>query len=782
MMRVFSKIFLFLLVLPVVYGGVYEYEYYFSKPRIQEQNGHMIIRLPGCMQTGVTGEPQLPAFPLMILLPPGETLESLEVIKEKSTRYPLMLPVMPKQPDRPLSMRLPDRTFFKDKEVYEKEEYAVKETISAVHRFRGSNVLLGNIRPLRYYPRSGMVDLAEQIRLRVHTKTDTTVFPENKDINMLEAFIQNPGQLNSYYHESAGGPEQMLIITSNTFAPAFDTLQNFYKKYGIESELISTEDIALSDIHGRDLQERMRNTIREHYLEKGLDYVLLGGNSNIVPHRGLSCKVNSGGTRIYSDNIPADLYYAALDGTWDDNRNNVFGEYNDSSGYDEADLLPELAVGRMPAANIEELQNLIAKSMRYQKEPVVNNMDKHVFFGEFLYNDPESWGSDYLELIVGERNDNGYTTQGIPEQIQISKWYDKDSTDMWNRETVKRELADGRAFLHHNGHANTNYLMKFMTHEVHDSDFVTVNGVDNAHPVIYTHGCNCGGFDYTNCIGSRMVNSPVLAAGGVFNSRYGWFNEGTTEGPSVHLHREFMNALYGMEYFPFGRVHQISKIATAPWVTAEGQFEQNALRWTYYTNNVLGDPAMQIYSDKPHSVNVQYDLSAIEENILQASVSRETTSLPAVNAGISVMNAENELIGYAKSNTEGHVEIPLLSRVNNGDSLFCFLRGGNIIPADTLLQVVGTGAPAVADKYRLQIYPNPFNHGTEIRYRLPEAGEVVITLFDLRGRRVETLSRTYRKPGEYHLRLSAGHLPSGVYFCRLQSNAFTLTKKLLLLK
>ncbi|MDZ7797760.1 MAG: C25 family cysteine peptidase [Candidatus Marinimicrobia bacterium] len=283
MMKFFSKIFLFLFFLPLVYGGVYEYEYHFSKPRIQEQNGHMIIRLPGCMQTGVTGEPQLPAYPLMILLPPGETLESLEVIKEENTRYSLMLPVMPKQPDRPLSMRSPDRTFFKDREVYEKEEYAVKEIKSAVHRFSGADVLIGNIRPLRYYPRSGIVDIAEKIRLRVHTKARTTVFPENKDIGMLEAFIQNPGQLNSYYHESVGRLEQMLIITSNSFASAFDTLRNFYKKYGIESELISTEDIALSDIHGRDLQERMRNTIRERYLEEGLDYVLLGGNSTIVP-------------------------------------------------------------------------------------------------------------------------------------------------------------------------------------------------------------------------------------------------------------------------------------------------------------------------------------------------------------------------------------------------------------------------------------------------------------------------------------------------------------------
>ncbi|MDZ7821027.1 MAG: C25 family cysteine peptidase [Candidatus Marinimicrobia bacterium] len=253
---------------------------------------------------------------------------------------------------------------------------------------------------------------------------------------------------------------------------------------------------------------------------------------------------------------------------------------------------------------------------------------------------------------MGECDDNGYVTQGVPERMRITKWYDRDSTDHWDKATVKRELAEGQAFLHHDGHANTNYLMKFTTAEVHDSDFTEVNGVENVNPLIYTHGCNCGGFDSPDCIGSRLVNSPVIAAGGVFNSRYGWFNEGTTDGPSVHLHREFMNAIYGLEIFPLGQVHMVSKLATAPWVTAEGQHEQNALRWNYYTNNVLGDPAMRIYSDVPQPVHVQYDLSGIAEHILRATVSRGE-AVPAANAGIAVLDEAGDRIGSAVSGTGG---------------------------------------------------------------------------------------------------------------------------------
>ncbi|MDZ7821026.1 MAG: C25 family cysteine peptidase [Candidatus Marinimicrobia bacterium] len=351
MKKILSGILLCLLASGVLHAGVYEYDYHFSQPRMQQKDGHMIVRLSGCRQTGITGEPQMPAYPLMILLPKGEALDSVEVLKGPGTDYPVMLPVMPKQADRPLSMRTPEKTFLKHQEAYEKSEYAVREMESAVHRFRGANVLTGVIRPLRHFPRSGTLRLTEKMTLRIHTRPDPAGLPEHKAPAMLKTLVQNPGMLSTYPAEG-GGAERMLIITSNAFSSAFDVLREHYRKYGIETELVSKEDILLGQISGRDLQERIRNTIREQYREEGLDYVLLGGDSDIVPHRGLSCTVNSGGEIISSRNIPADLYYAALDGSWDDNRNSVFGEYNDTTGYDEADLLPELAVGRMPARTV----------------------------------------------------------------------------------------------------------------------------------------------------------------------------------------------------------------------------------------------------------------------------------------------------------------------------------------------------------------------------------------------------------------------------------------------
>ncbi|MDX9780709.1 MAG: C25 family cysteine peptidase [Candidatus Neomarinimicrobiota bacterium] len=760
-------------------GNVYEYEFRFPGAEFVREKDHFKLEIPGCMQHGSEAEPLLPKYPLMLLLPPGETLESAELIVRETEELPLMLPLLPKQPDRPYSEGALGE-FRKDTAVYRQAIYPVPELRTAVLRYRGANIVSGQISPLRYFPASGSATQIRSATLQICTKAaPESLHLKKRDRDLLAALLQNPETL-SAYSINEDETEHLLIITSNDFAAEFDTLMDFYTRWGIRPELLTLDDIELEGFQGRDMQEKIRNSIWNRYLEKGLDYVLLGGTSSIVPHRGLSCSVNSGGTIYSSDNIPADLYYAALDGDWDANGNGIFGEYSDSSGFDEADLLPELAVGRMPAANISELQNLIAKSMRYQGEPVVDDLDKQIFFGEFLYNDPESWGADYLELLIGERSDNGYTTQGIPPHIRVTKWYDKDSTDMWSRETVVYELKKGQSFLHHDGHADIDYLMKFNTRDIDVYDFAIVNGVDNINPLIYTHGCNCGAFDYPNCIGARLVNDPGIAVGGVFNSRYGWFNEGSTEGPSIHLHREFMNALYNLDVHALGWAHTVSRIATAPWVTAANQHEQNALRWTFYTLNILGDPLMRIYRDTPRQASFSVDFSDISAGRLAFALSDAGT--PLEGAALTLLTDEGEILAHGKSDAAGLVQMQLPDVPQEGDLLRCHFRSGDHLPLDTLIEIQSSGTEIIPLDFTLEAYPNPFNPETRLHFTQPQNADLLLQIVDLRGRHVETLIEGYRDSGSYEQLFRAAHLPSGLYFAVLKSGEKQMTKKLLLIR
>lgn len=61
-------------------------------------------------------------------------------------------------------------------------------------------------------------------------------------------------------------------------------------------------------------------------------------------------------------------------------------------------------------------------------------------------------------------------------------------------------------------------------------------------------------------------------------------------------------------------------------------------------------------------------------------------------------------------------------------------------------------------------------------------GFVTIAIYDLLGREVTTLVNEQLKPGTYEVEWDAGNYPSGVYFYRLSSENFSMTKKLILLK
>nr|MBX2820724.1 T9SS type A sorting domain-containing protein [Rhodothermaceae bacterium] len=81
-------------------------------------------------------------------------------------------------------------------------------------------------------------------------------------------------------------------------------------------------------------------------------------------------------------------------------------------------------------------------------------------------------------------------------------------------------------------------------------------------------------------------------------------------------------------------------------------------------------------------------------------------------------------------------------------------------------------------------YPNPFNPMTTIRFGLPEASSVALTIYDLQGKQVTRLIDKNLDAGYHHISWNAGHLPSGVYFYRLEAGdgAFTDTGKMLLVK
>jgi Secretion system C-terminal sorting domain len=81
-----------------------------------------------------------------------------------------------------------------------------------------------------------------------------------------------------------------------------------------------------------------------------------------------------------------------------------------------------------------------------------------------------------------------------------------------------------------------------------------------------------------------------------------------------------------------------------------------------------------------------------------------------------------------------------------------------------------------------QNYPNPFNLSTTVRYDLPRATFVTLTIFDVLGRQISTIVEGEKPAGAYQVNVYVPNLSSGVYFYRLQARDYVKTKKFVLLR
>ncbi len=81
-----------------------------------------------------------------------------------------------------------------------------------------------------------------------------------------------------------------------------------------------------------------------------------------------------------------------------------------------------------------------------------------------------------------------------------------------------------------------------------------------------------------------------------------------------------------------------------------------------------------------------------------------------------------------------------------------------------------------------QNYPNPFNPTTNIKFSIPESGNVKLSVYNLVGEEVAVLVNGFRQAGTFEVTFDASNLSTGVYLYKLQSANSVQTMKMMLLK
>ena len=653
--------------------------YYFENPKIKVVDGYSEINFENCCNFGKEGEPLLPFLGAHILLPMGLEATNIKIIHTRYSESLENIIITPAGKQVPLS-HIMDSNYkvSPNTEVYNSIKPLPEKIVENLNTqfLCGHSIALFTICPVIYIPAKKQVSFIQEITIEIETEPTNRAneaeefLKQTPDIKRrLERTVDNPEIIERYspYIQGKQGrnPDyDLLLITNSTLLNYFNSYVNFQTESGYK---IATE--VVSDIYtnysGSDNQEKIRNCIKDYYTNHNIISVILGGDDDIIPHRGLCCSDGSyPGNTCYD--IPADLYYACLDRSsaggsgpdWNNDGDDKWGEV------DEADLYAEVTIGRYPVNTQTDVNNMVNKLQMYINSPVTADIEKAIMVGEYLGSGPSGYGKDYKEEIRNGSSAHGYTTAGFPANYTVETLYDMDNT--WSYTEIFTKFNNGLHLLNHIGHGAWNYNLKMYNSSVTTTNFQN-NGTNHNFVIEYSQACHSGAFDNNDCFGEVITTLETGEIAFIGNSREGW-GSSSTNASSQHFDREFFDAIFGESIYKLGEINQDSKESWAPYLS----INPPTMRWCYYEINILGDPTLDIYTATPVAMNANYP-PGVAIGTTQISFN---TDAPYARIGLM---QDGSQIGSGVADANGDIILNLYSSISSYSDINVSIIGHNKI-------------------------------------------------------------------------------------------------------
>ncbi len=674
----FATVLLALLVLTgSVAAATLDRTFSFNNVQVTEEDGYAIVELPGAPSLSEPGEPTLPVKGHMLLLPPGESLQDVVITHQRWLPLPGSYLPRPGNQMQPISEAAPFQTP-PDPAIYEGDAPFPASIVSDLQTgfMRGHAIGSFLIHPVRWNPTNGSLEYLAEVSFQI------TTTPTNEAEAALELLRRDESTLSALQAITADlemdlayptvddnldeldepDPSILVIINAN-HEFAWEDYADWKYSRGEVVELLSTTDI-YQEFDGDDNQEKIRNAIIDRYQTYMIEHVILGGDVAYIPYRGFYNQAWQGGE--VDENIPADLYYAGLDGTWNDDGDNRWGESN------ESDLFQEVTIGRCPANSLNDVMTWTTKVMRYQDEPVEDEVLEALMVGEDL--GWAAWGGDYKDQVAEGSSAHGYTTAGFTDDYNVQNLYDRNST--WSIPQLFNLLNSGVHFVNHLGHANVTYALKASNSHINTNN-LTNDGINHSYYLLYTQGCYCGAFEQSS-ITEKWNIIPNGAFAVISNSRYGWGDGGGTDGPSQRYDREFFDAIYGEDRYILGDVNRDSKHDNIPYIN------YSCMRWCFYEINLFGDPTIDLYTDEPG----EWDVDVPEVYVIGSPYLEITANEPWARV---ILSAGGEIIFTGMTDGSGNAMIPL--ELTDEEEIGVSMVAHNYVTYETTIPVTAAEGP-----------------------------------------------------------------------------------------
>ncbi|MBN2183928.1 MAG: VCBS repeat-containing protein [Candidatus Krumholzibacteriota bacterium] len=493
--------------------------------------------------------------------------------------------------------------------------------------YRGYQIAAFAVYPFRYDIGSGLLTVETGMTLKVETvpsmvkqSADRVRYVEGfreKSQAEVELLVENPSSAGSYvfndvkvegvekgflpgYLPGLEGSEVLyLIITNEEMAPAFQLLADSKTKKGVPAVVRTVEWITQNYWNGADRAETIRNFIVEAYAKWGVEWVLLGGDVDVIPARYGFVAF------FFGEFIPADIYYSCLDGSWNDDGDSLWGEAYAGTLIpgDDADLYSDVFVGRIPVSTYQEAETVIGKSMSYEAAVETASKNRFLLLAEVISPSPYDPLEDEIEddgATILENMYNPYLN-GNPDAHAIRLYEDYTSYPgayEISYSTAIDSMNAGAGHVLHAGHGSM-YNMSVGTGSILNYDAAGLTNAD-ALFTMYLLNCTNVAFD-TDCLAEFFMLNPNGGAFSVTGASRSSF-------PSVSSRYldEYYRLLFDEDMVHLGETFANSRIPFTPLAVGE-----TADRWTHFIYTYLGDPELCIFRKEPEEFSVDYPASAL---------------------------------------------------------------------------------------------------------------------------------------------------------------------------
>jgi hypothetical protein len=636
---------------------------------IDQLAGFDRIRLKEGSIQGEAGQPALPALQIRIAIPSGSRATDVTVRPVYSTAMPGTYRVYPGQLPARLDGSPPPPFSEPDPEIYGSTDlypanlaYFVGQTDLA-----GQQMAVVTVSPMQWTPATGELILHQELEITVSSepgfisKERYAKFTQNHRDHyepLVRDMVVNPEDVllnppsDSPSKALPSGDFDHVIITSSSYSSYFDDLIEWHNKRGLRDTVVTT-DYIYANYSGSDNEEEIRNFIIDARSTWGTMYFLMGGEDGTVPFK----------YRTYDgESIPSDNYYADYDDDW----------------------TWEVYVGRLSGSNSTQFSTAIDKIINYETNPPTSNYAMDVLLiGMDL--DASTPCEDLKEDV------DGY----IPSGFNVTKVYDSHGT---NHETATiNALNAGQNLVNHADHSNSDVLgLGYINHgswALYNSDVDALT--NNGQPCNFiTMGCWANDMTYSDGIGEHFIiyNPDQAGVSYTGNTRSGWYFVGYTDYLSCKLDKDWWRGLFNYNQYLVG--HALAW--TKHQFPEDGSPYPETHAYCEYTLNLLGDPAMPLWTEDPSSLTVTHP-GSLPTGSSSFLVHVESGGSDLASAFVCLWK-EGEV--YLTGNTNGSGDVTFTPSPGTTGTMYVTVTKHNYVPyAGSSTVITGGSDPSITVTY-----------------------------------------------------------------------------------